>query len=189
MHFEITMSSDGQSLDPFNSAIFFISNISAISTSFVPSSTTTSSISASSSASSQLPTLSSTSTTRTISSSTLTSAAASATSAASKDTNTSNTTQKLGLGIGLGLGLPFILLISGSMGFVTSRRKKAAASATEEDKYYVSPSAREYKSVLQKAQFHEADRESAIHEAPTDVAHEASGSDGQFEMSADRYVR
>ena len=52
LHFEVTMASNGQSLDPFNSGNFYISNASAISTSFASSSTTSSSTSSTVSSSS-----------------------------------------------------------------------------------------------------------------------------------------
>ncbi|KAK4546835.1 hypothetical protein LTR36_001567 [Oleoguttula mirabilis] len=191
MHFEVTLSSNDQSVDPFNSGYFYITNGSALSTSGAPVATTASSTSTSSATAIATAATSSTSSSATSTSSTA-SIAASNSSAASAAASTSSSssvqsndqsTMKLGLGLGLGLGIPLLLIVASLLGYRLLKRRRQYGSVEPHAEENLPPT--HYKDQSQE-QIHEVDGSHAVFEAPSEGAHEAPGPDVRYEMSAER---
>ncbi|KAK3111324.1 hypothetical protein LTR53_013547 [Teratosphaeriaceae sp. CCFEE 6253] len=114
MHFQVTLESNGQSLNAFNSGLFYVTNASdatAISTSGAPTST------------------SAAATATSTSDATSTSAPAAKTSPA---TQAKAKTPALGIGLGVGLGVALLLALAGLAAFLLRRRRKSrrAVSST-----------------------------------------------------------
>jgi hypothetical protein len=160
MHFEVTLASNGQSLDGFNSGLFYINHGSAISTSFASSSTTSLVSSTTSFTSSTFSSpLANTSTVVTTTG-----------SPTASPTGNSQEVLKLGLGLGLGLGIPFLLLLIGVLGFAVMRRgrREKQDPPVPQDMYYVPNPTEYHKNELPvREQRHELRGAQPVYEVPS----------------------
>ncbi|KAI9702200.1 MAG: hypothetical protein M1820_006282 [Bogoriella megaspora] len=182
MHFEITEASNGQSLNPFNSGIFHVSNGSSISTSSLFSSespATASSIPSTSAVPTRGPIL----TSALVASSSSSSASSSVLSFVQER---EDGTRKLGFGLGLGLGLPLLLIILGLAVFFVLKRKTASSPRQPQEataRPGTSPPHYGHEYGVPRTQ--EFDAQAAVVEVPAVISYEFPGSEVRHELSAE----
>lgn len=175
MHFELTLSNNGQYLDPINSGPFFVTNASGTSIFTSGSIISTSSLAPTSSA-------------HTTTKSTTSAQSSSAGSLLSTHISSSPISQsgisrkRLAMGIGLGIGIPLVLVIVGIIAYILRKRmlskKKWLKGSEKEHNVQIPGSSFENRLEFPKHAFHEMNGSDTRHELSSEPnIYEAPGQD------------